>query len=121
MRPISYFLFILIFGTTLFGQIRTEEKKKTINEKGDTVFTESIMISMVEDITPREDMIVINPLKFFIFYNISYFHKITDHVALGGGFQIPTIKGIHGFGINCLLYTSPSPRDRQKSRMTASG
>ena len=27
---------------------------------------------------------------------------------------------IYGMGVDCLLYTSPSPRDRQKSRMPSS-
>ena len=31
----------------------------------------------------------------------------------GGSFEGPQLKG-------CLLYTSPSPRDRQKSRMPSS-
>ena len=26
----------------------------------------------------------------------------------------------HNLGVDCLLYTSPSPRDRQKSRMPSS-
>ena len=29
-------------------------------------------------------------------------------------------SGISGDSISCLLYTSPSPRDRQKSRMPSS-
>ena len=29
-------------------------------------------------------------------------------------------KEIHALAITCLLYTSPSPRDRQKSRMPSS-
>ena len=69
----------------------TKEKKKTVNETGDTVYTHSTIISTSEDITPRDDMIVINPLKFFIFYNITYFHKISNKVAFGAGIQIPTI------------------------------
>ena len=28
--------------------------------------------------------------------------------------------GTHGMSMGCLLYTSPSPRDRQKSRMPSS-
>ena len=33
--------------------------------------------------------------------------------------QIGRVSG-HGLATNCLLYTSPSPRDRQKSRMPSS-
>ena len=38
-------------------------------------------------------------------------------IFTGGG--ISTL-GIFALGILCLLYTSPSPRDRQKSRMPSS-
>ena len=31
------------------------------------------------------------------------------------------IDNMHEESINCLLYTSPSPRDRQKSRIAACG
>ena len=84
-----------------FGQERKGEKKWTIDPAtGDTVYTESVTISESEDITPRNNMIVINPLKFFFFFYISYFHKINDGFAIGGGVQIPTPKDISGFGVN---------------------
>ena len=40
---------------------------------------------------------------------------IYDFIVKHGG--TPNFKGLYGF---CLLYTSPSPRDRQKSRMPSS-
>lgn len=103
-------LLIIVFSTiSLTAQVITKEKKKTVNtETGDTVYTESTVISTSEDITPRNDMIVINPLKFFLFYNVSYYHKISDKVALGGGFQIPTISGLGGIGVNAELRYYPS-------------
>ncbi|MBK7104626.1 MAG: hypothetical protein IPH62_05030 [Ignavibacteriae bacterium] len=108
MKLISIFFFFVLFTITLSAQIVTKEKKKTVTENGDTLFTESTIVSNSEDITPREDMIVVNPLKFFIFYNLSYFHKISDKVALGGGLQIPTISGLGGFGINLESRIYPS-------------
>ena len=43
-------------------------------------------------------------------------NKIADNQIVG----IPT-ETVYGIGVNpCLLYTSPSPRDRQKSRMPSS-
>ena len=30
------------------------------------------------------------------------------------------LNSVHGISVDCLLYTSPSPRDRQKSRMPSS-
>ena len=102
MKTVSMTLligFILIsFG---FGQERTDEKKWTVDpDTGDTLFTSSVIISQSEDITPRNSMVVINPLKFLVFYNISYFHKINDGAAIGVGLQMPTISGVNGFGVN---------------------
>ena len=44
-----------------------------------------------------------------------------DTVDLGGKFVMPGIINLHGhLGNVCLLYTSPSPRDRTRSRMPSS-
>ena len=46
---------------------------------------------------------------------------ITKHYG-GGDSGQPAVTVLHGIDleIRCLLYTSPSPRDRQKSRMPSS-
>ena len=102
MKTLS--LALLIGGMIIslnFGQERTDEKKWTIDPPtGDTLFTSSVIISQSEDITPRNSMIVINPLKFLVFYNISYFQKLNDGAAIGVGLQMPTISGVNGFGVN---------------------
>ena len=36
----------------------------------------------------------------------------------GGGYKVS--GGLHGVGASCLLYTSPSPRDVEESRMPSS-
>ena len=36
------------------------------------------------------------------------------------GVVLNMVEGLVGYHQNCLLYTSPSPRDRQKSRMPSS-
>ena len=39
----------------------------------------------------------------------------------GGMVELANSMGVDAFGVDgCLLYTSPSPRDRQKSRMPSS-
>jgi hypothetical protein len=108
MKVLFTFFIVTLLSSYLPAQIVTEEKKKTVTEAGDTVYTESTIVSTSEDVTPREDMIVINPLKFFLFYNLSYFHKVSDKVAVGAGFQIPTIGGLGGFGINGEVRIYPS-------------
>ena len=40
-----------------------------------------------------------------------------DHI----GIVVPNIEKALAHYKNCLLYTSPSPRDRQKCRMPSSG
>lgn len=95
-----------------FGQEKTGEKKWTIDpETGDTIYTESVIISETEDITPRSSMIIINPLKFLLFYNISYFHKIGDAAAIGGGIQFPTPKDVNGFGVNAEARFYPTGKN----------
>lgn len=108
MKQIFTLIFFIMFSSMILGQVVTKEKKKTVNETGDTVYTQSTIISTSEDISPRDDMIVINPLKFFLLYNISYFHKISDKVALGAGVQIPTIGGLGGVGFNAEARIYPS-------------
>jgi len=101
---------LLVFSA--FGQDKTDERKWTIDpETGDTIYTEAVIISSTEDITPRSGMIIINPLKFLLFYNISYFHKISDGVAIGGGIQMPTPSGINGFGANAEVRFYPSGKN----------
>jgi len=102
--------FLAVFSG--LGQDRTDEKKWTIDpETGDTIYTESVAISQTEDITPRNSMIIINPLKFLLFYNISYYHKLSDQVAIGGGVQMPTPRGINGFGANAEVRLYPSGKN----------
>jgi len=102
MKTLSLALLIGgLFFSSNFGQERTDEKKWTVDpQTGDTLFTSSVIISQSEDITPRNSMVVINPLKFLVFYNISYFQKLTEGAAIGVGLQMPTISGVNGFGIN---------------------
>jgi hypothetical protein len=92
-----------------FSQVRTDETKKTVKEeKGDTTVTHSVIISESEDVTPRNHMIVINPLKFLLFYNISYYQKVSTNIGIGGGVQSPTIGGINGIGFNAEVRFYPS-------------
>jgi hypothetical protein len=92
------------------AQNKTTEKKVTVDSKGVKDSTESVIISKTEDITPRTNMFVINPLKFFLFYNLSYFHKIDNNIAIGGGIQFPTLKDINGFGVNAEIRFHPSKK-----------
>ena len=94
---------------TTFSQVRVEETKKTVKEQqGDTTVTRSVTVSESEDITPRHHMIVINPLKFLLFYNISYYQRVSTNIGIGAGIQSPTIAGIDGIGFNAEVRFHPS-------------
>jgi hypothetical protein len=102
MKILSITMMVLVaMLTSGYGQERTDERKWTIDPAtGDTIFTKSVIISEFEDITPRNSMIVINPLKFLLFYNISFYYKINDAAAIGAGVQMPTPKDVSGFGLS---------------------
>jgi hypothetical protein len=108
--PLAGVLLLLVwFAHPALGQTRTEETRKTVDPStGDTTVTESVIISSSEDITPRTGVIVVNPLKFFLFYNLSYFHRLSPSVAVGAGFQIPTLSDVHGWGLNAEVRLYPS-------------
>jgi hypothetical protein len=107
-------IIILFFSLLIPAQTKTSEVKISVDEKtGDTTYTSSVSLSKIEDITPRKDLIVINPLKFLLFYNLSYFHKFSENVIAGGGFQIPTISDISGVGFNAELRLYPKGNNMQ--------
>jgi hypothetical protein len=102
-------ILMAVSAFTASAQVRTKETRVTVDSlKGDTSYTKSVIISESEDITPRHSMIVINPLKFFLFYNINYIHKFSPTLAAGGGFQVPTLSGVDGFGVNAEVRIHPS-------------
>jgi len=105
-------ILILLIGQQVFAQTRTEEQRMTIEKAtGDTLITESVIISRSRDITPRQNLLLINPLKFFLFYNISYMHQVSEGVVLGGGVQMPTVAGLDGFGVNAEIRFYPTGKN----------
>jgi hypothetical protein len=107
-RLISIITIVLLFLITVAAQVKTTEEKVSVDkDSGDTTRISSVSIATIEDVTPRNDLIVINPLKFLLFYNLSYFHKFSENVIVGGGFQAPTISGIEGIGINAEVRFYP--------------
>jgi len=72
--------------------------------------TKSVIVSKSEDITPRNGMITTNPLKFFLFSNLPYYHRLSSNSALGFGVQVPTLSGIDGIGVNAEFRAYPSQK-----------
>ena len=97
-----------ITATNLQAQEKTEETVVTTDSTGNTVTTKVVRVSKTEDITPRTNLITINPLKFFLFYNLSYYHKLSSQIAVGGGLQMPALADMSGFGINGEMRFYPS-------------
>lgn len=103
-------LFCLLIPNIAIGQEKTVEKRVTTDSKGNRDSTEAVIISKTEDITPLKNIITINPLKFILFYNLNYYHKIDNTVVVGGGIQTPTLKDVQGFGINAEVRFHPSAK-----------
>ena len=59
---------------------------------------------------PKTNLITINPLKFLLFYNLTYYHAVNDFAALGFGIQFPSISSLKGFGINLEGRLYPSKK-----------
>ena len=45
--------------------------------------------------------------------------RVLEHIAAGDAYQVNLSQQLH-LPLTCLLYTSPSPRDRTRSRMPSS-
>lgn len=96
-------------AVSVMAQTRTTGTTTTVDSssgKKTTIY--STTISSEEDVTQRNNMIIINPLKFFIFYNLSYFHRISKTIVVGGGLQTPSLSDLSGFGANAEVRFHPS-------------
>jgi hypothetical protein len=103
-------LMAILFALTVAASAQTKRVESTTTETmadtaGGKVTTNSTVttVSTTEDITPRRHMISSDPFKFWVFYNMSYYHAITNNIVVGGGIQTPTAladREISGFGVN---------------------
>lgn len=93
---------------TASAQTKTTETVTTRDSTGKETTTQVTKVSTSEDITPRSNLITINPLKFFLLYNISYYHRINDVIVIGGGVQTPAISELQGWGIQAEARFHPS-------------
>lgn len=108
-RILLILCFLTIGASTTLGQTRTVETRTEIDSatgQRRTVSAETVSTS--EDITPRSNMLIVNPLKFFWMYNLSYYRRLNEVVVVGGGLQTPTISGLGGFGANAEIRFHPS-------------
>jgi hypothetical protein len=113
MQRSSWFIIIigLFLASGATAQIKTEGTRTEVDStSGKTTTTTYVEVKKEEDITPRTNMIVVNPLKFWLFYNLSYYHAISPSAVIGGGLQMPTPESISGFGANAEMRFHPSKK-----------
>lgn len=93
----------------MFGQTRTVETTATTDStSGKTETITVVKVGYSEDITPRRQMVYLNPITFFSMFNVSYLYALNSKVAVGGGIQTPTAlmdgeglsEKVTGFGMN---------------------
>ncbi|MBS1902336.1 MAG: hypothetical protein JSS75_01370 [Bacteroidetes bacterium] len=100
---------VCVCAGSVFAQERTTGTRTEVDSTtGVKTVRSYVEEKKVEDVTPRHDMLVVNPLKFFVFYNLSYYHAFSERIAGGIGLQTPTLSGISGFGANAELRFYPS-------------
>lgn len=112
LRSVGFILLVCIYCTQVsLGQtMTTETRKSVVQENGDTTTVESVILTRSEDVTPRTGMFMVNPLKFLLFYNLSYYHRVSSSIVFGGGVQFPTPEGVNGFGLNTEVRFYPSSK-----------
>jgi hypothetical protein len=110
MRRVTIATLVALVALTASAaaQTRTEETVTTTDSTGKEVTSKVVRVGTSEDITARSNMIVVNPLKMFLFYNLSYYHALSKSIVVGGGLQMPTVSGISGFGANAEMRWHPS-------------
>lgn len=110
-RSIILVCFALLAVSPAFAQDKTVETRIEIDSTtGQRRVVTAETISTTEDITPRSHMLVINPLKFLLYYNLSYYQRLSNTLVIGGGLQMPTISDIGGFGANAEVRLHPSAK-----------
>ena len=103
-------LLVVLASATAVAQERSEETVTTTDSTGATTTVKIVRVSETEDISITKNLVVINPLKFFLLYNIGYVRAVTPSIAIGGSIQTPTPAGISGFGFNLEARFYPSAR-----------
>ncbi len=105
------FILSLGFSCAAFAQTKTIETKTSRDTvTGKVTTTTDTIYSVTEDIRKINNMITINPLEFFLFYNLNFYHALSPSIAIGGGVQIPTLHDIGGFGVKAEMRFYPSEK-----------
>ena len=122
MRHILIFLAVFLLNSSLFGQseetcyVDADATKSEFDPKLLSSISVSLISEFLKEVEPLPPAGI--PMDACVYQIGSVKAKGTTFVTFKG-------KNLNSFGNSklpgpCLLYTSPSPRDRQKSRMPSS-
>ncbi len=106
-------LFVLVLFISVSARAQTEVKQHTVSidsATGKTTVSDETIIKKEEDITPYTDMVNINPLKFFIAYNMTWYHKIANNAAVGIGAEFGALHENTAWGMNAEFRFYPSKK-----------
>jgi hypothetical protein len=105
-----FVVILLIVSTSLFAQESIEEGV-LVDSSGQVIENEqATVVTRVEKVITHDRMIVINPFKFLYFYNLSYYQIVNGNLAIGFGFQVPTVSRVDGVGLNFEFRLYPGNR-----------
>ena len=74
-----------------------EHKTEVDSATGKITTTTAVIEKTEEETYPYTDMININPLKFFVAYNLNWVHKLSSNLAFGLGAEVTTTHGDYGY------------------------
>ncbi|MEP7233948.1 MAG: hypothetical protein ABI778_01510 [Ignavibacteriota bacterium] len=105
--------YLLCFVIMCMTAIFTTKASSQIHSSTDSAsgITRTTKIQTDRDDEPEvaiKNMLAINPLEFIFFWNLSYYHAVTDVVGVGIGLRLPSISVIHGFGASLEARIHPS-------------
>jgi hypothetical protein len=97
MRTLSAIITALVLlASVASAQTETQEKRTTETQidttaDGAVKKVETVTaVAVSRDITPRSNMIMVDPIRFYSLFNIGYQRAISPAFSLGGHVQVPT-------------------------------
>jgi hypothetical protein len=102
----------LLWSTFAQAQERTEETVITSEgSSGTSDTTKRIVITDREDLREFDNMVMIDPIKFMMWINASYYRVLSDRMALGATAQVASAlfrDDVSGFGLQADVLFYPA-------------
>jgi hypothetical protein len=87
---------MLLLAATASAQTETQEKRTTetqIDSTGDGSVKKVEVVTSVatsRDITPRTNMVLVDPVRFYSYFNVGYQRAVSPVLSVGGSVMVPT-------------------------------